>query len=61
MRFAFILAVIAAVTVTVSANTAESDDCPFFCAHKRDCKGCVQSQECVSMSSLFSGIIREIH
>jgi hypothetical protein len=50
MRFAFVLAVIAALTVSVSANTAESDTCPFFCKHTSDCAICEYETHCVSIS-----------
>ncbi|KAG2742364.1 hypothetical protein P692DRAFT_20231052 [Suillus brevipes Sb2] len=44
MRFAFILATVAALAVSISA---ESDTCPFFCKHTSDCSICEYETHCI--------------
>ncbi|KAG1775428.1 hypothetical protein EV702DRAFT_1118711 [Suillus placidus] len=39
MRFSFVLAVVAALTVSISASEASTEKCPVLCLTDRDCKG----------------------
>ncbi|KIK44562.1 hypothetical protein CY34DRAFT_802545 [Suillus luteus UH-Slu-Lm8-n1] len=45
MRFTFILATVAALAVSISA---ESDYCPFFCKHTSDCAVCEYETHCIA-------------
>ncbi|KAG1722045.1 uncharacterized protein EDB91DRAFT_227501 [Suillus paluster] len=54
MRLSFVLAIAAALTTSISASDAGSENCPFFCKHDRNCIDCIPDYGCVSMSSLRS-------
>ncbi|KAG2750232.1 hypothetical protein P692DRAFT_20832023 [Suillus brevipes Sb2] len=45
MRFSFVLAVVAALAVSISAT--EETTCAVVCVYDRDCSGCIDSS-CVS-------------
>ncbi|KAG1720136.1 hypothetical protein EDB19DRAFT_1836166 [Suillus lakei] len=51
MRFSFILAVVAALIVSISASDvasgADSEDCHFFCVYSSDCRGCAFAKQCL--------------
>ncbi|KAG1749657.1 uncharacterized protein EDB91DRAFT_757272 [Suillus paluster] len=69
MHCSFILAVVAALTVSISAASIPASDpnsegCPFFCIKNSNCYGCptdLYDRKCVSMSSLRPGFNHMTH
>lgn len=62
MRLANVLAVVAAISASISAMPADADAevCPLFCLRDSNCKRCPDGN-CVSMSSLHPGFNHITH
>jgi len=68
MRFPIVLAVVAALTSSISARPTDPETdidggvgaCPIFCVRQSNCKHC-PDQNCVSMSSLHPGFNHTTH
>ncbi|KIK46492.1 hypothetical protein CY34DRAFT_800346 [Suillus luteus UH-Slu-Lm8-n1] len=62
MRLANVLAVVAALTASISATSADVDAgaCPIFCVRNSNCKHC-PDKNCVSTSGLHPGFNHITH